>query len=381
MLTACGSDLQRGINQATDLMYQKQYVQSARLYERLLSRIENSGHLSEREHGMRRLVLDRLGNLNAFYTRDHNAAVGYYEKLARSYEKSDEAFAALATVADIYHHRLGKLEKAIATYQRVVAQFPNRPETRRVQLQVVQAYFQLRNYPQARTEAEFLVNRWPDTIEAAEARFQIANAYYLEKRYTEAVSTLETLIATEPEPGFGALVLFELGNCFQELQDIEKALAYFYAALPDHPNPRLVQAKLRRVRTRWHKVKPAEGIHLPAYVTRRRPQATASAKPAASTTAAPTDNSRVELAPGESNDPLEPVAPPTPADDSPVEVIDEAADVPTAEAPETEAAAEPTPEAAPTPAPKVPAEAPARAPAPKPAEKAEATDSPAATAE
>jgi hypothetical protein len=64
-------------------------------------------------------------------------------------------------------------------------------------------------------------------------------------------------------------VLFELGNCFQELDDLDRALAYYYACLSDHPNPTLVQRKIKRVRVRLHHIRPATDIHLPDYVQRR----------------------------------------------------------------------------------------------------------------
>ncbi|MEZ4271783.1 MAG: tetratricopeptide repeat protein [Myxococcota bacterium] len=267
--SACSSDIQSGIQSANDLLYRKQYVESERLYRKLLKRLETRGELTEAQEQHRLLILDRLGKLNALYLHDYNQAITDYGVLVRRYPKTDQALAARATVADIYQHKLGDFSMAIDQFQKLTAEFPDRAETRWAQLQVTQAYFQLKNYDQARTEAEALINRWPNSPEAAQARFKIANSYYVQSRYTEAIATYERLLEGEPDPSLASLVIFELGNCFQELGESERALAYYYACLPDHANPQLVQNKIRRVRARLKHTRPAMSIHMPSYLKSR----------------------------------------------------------------------------------------------------------------
>ena len=266
---SCQTDIQSGIDSANDLLYRKQYVASERLYRKLLKRLDNLGGLDDEEEAQRLLVLDRLGNLNALYLHDYDQAITYYQTLGRQYSKTDEAFAALATIADIHHHKLGDLPAAIAAYRELVGAFPMRTEIRRAQLQIANAYFQLKNYEQARAEAEQLINRWPKCQEAAEARFQIANSYYVQARYAEAIATYERLLEENLDPSLAALVLFELGNCFQELDQADRALAYYYACLKDHPDPILVQDRIRRVRTRLRNTRPLPEIQLPEYLRDR----------------------------------------------------------------------------------------------------------------
>jgi len=166
-----------------------------------------------------------------------------------------------ATIAD--------LQAAVDAYQKLVADFPERQETRRAQLEIANAYFQLKNYEQARTESEAVINRWPQSPEALQARFQIANSYYVQTRYAEAIAVYERLIEDKPDRALAALVLFELGNCFQELEQPERALAYYYACLVDHPDPMLVQRRIKRVRERTQRARPAQELQLPEYLKER----------------------------------------------------------------------------------------------------------------
>jgi TolA-binding protein len=268
-LSGCRTDIQSGIDQANDLLYLKQYVASERLYRKLLKRLDSAGDLDEEEDAQRLLVLDRLGKINGLYLHDYTQAITDYQTLLRLYPRTDQAFAARATVADIYHHKLGDLQAAIDAYQKLVADFPERAETHRAQLEIANAYFQLKNYEQARTEAENLINRWPQSPEALQARFQIANSYYVQGRYAEAIAVYERLIEEKPDKALAALVLFELGNCFQELTQPERALAYYYACLADHPDPMLVQRKIKRVRERTQKARPVVELVLPEYLKER----------------------------------------------------------------------------------------------------------------
>ncbi len=269
MSAGCSADIQGGIESANDLLYEKKYVEAERLYFKLLKRLGEDGELGEKASAQRLVVLDRLGKINALYLKDYEKALRIYERLVSLYPKTEQAFAAHAMVADIHHHKLGNLDAAISEYQKIVADFPDKDETRWAKLQIVSAFFQGRDYEQARTEAAALIKRWPTSAEAAQARFQVANSFYVQGRYAEAVATYEVLLEGDPDPSLASLVLFELGNCFQELGDFDRALAYYYACLAEHQNPMLVQRKIRRVRTRMNYVRPREEITLPAYVTRR----------------------------------------------------------------------------------------------------------------
>src|SRR3954466_9011848 len=90
-LAACNTDIQSGIDSANDLLYNKQYVASERLYHKLLRRLEDRHDLDDAEDQQRLLILDRLGKLNALYLHDYDAAVTNYEKLASLYPKTDPA--------------------------------------------------------------------------------------------------------------------------------------------------------------------------------------------------------------------------------------------------------------------------------------------------
>lgn len=372
-LAACGDDIATGIESANDLLYSDKFVESERLYRKLLRRLEaEAPRLSDKEESQRLLVLDRLGKLNALYLHDYDQAIRYYKQLVMLYPRTSQAFAGLATIADILQHKLGKHEAAIEAYQKMVQEFPTdeslsdqdqklrSQEQTRAQLRIANAYFALKNYPQARSEAEKLINLWPSSSEAAQARFQIANSYYLEGRYAEAVATYEKLLEGEPDATLVSLVLFELGNCFQELDQADRALAYYYGCLTDHPDPLLVQKKLKRLRKRIGSERPADSIHIPSYLKDRL--AAVRALPFGVTTDAPAEPRVATQSPAGPK----PAAVPNAADGAPASPPVEPRPAAAATATATEKPAAPAPESKTEPKPEPPKAAETPPPKPKP---------------
>ncbi len=326
----CSSDIEQGLESANDLLYQHQYIDAERLYRKILQQLESNRPLEPSGDAQRLLVLERLGRINSLYLRDYTKAIEDYRELVTHYSKSDEAFAARITVADIYHHKLGKPQAALDELQKLVVQFPDRPRTRWAQLQVITIYLQLKNYEQARMEAEMLVRKWSTSDEARQAQFLIANSYFVQSRYTEAMATYTRLLENSPDPEFASLINFEIANCLQGLGEDTKALEYYYACLADHPNPLLVQRKIKKVRSRVHSVHKPKSIHRTPKARSRRastPPASKSltksslSKPVPVVKASPTKKAvvkKVETQPAQKKQekPKQPPAPAAPAEPS-----------------------------------------------------------------
>lgn len=257
-VVGCGTGIRSGIETANELIDRSQYSEAHTLLRNLLGRIQAVDELSESEQQQRLHILDRLGRVNWIYLQDYKRAIKDYQHLIELYPDTDEAYAARLTVADLFKHKFGNLEAAIGELHTVAQKFPDRGDTKRAHLLIAKTYFQLRDYPRARKEAQIILQRWPKSKQATEARFQIANSFYVEGAYREAIAMYQKTLDTEPDPTTEAIVFFELGNCFQELDDSERALAYFYECLQQHPDPLLVQRKIRRVRSRMNLSRPLD---------------------------------------------------------------------------------------------------------------------------
>ena len=260
-LIGCQGDIEEAIHKANDFLYQKDYIKAERLYRSIAIKLGKGELAHERQHKQRLFVLEQLGKTNALYRHDYKQAINDLQQLIKLYPHSQEAMAARVSIADITQHKLGEIEGAIDEYQIIVLDFPNHDEARRAQLQIINAYFQLQNYKQARMEAQVLEKRWPQSSEATKARFQIANSFYIQGRYTEAIASYEEILQGPLTLTLRSIILFELGNCYQDMGESQRSLAYLYESLTEHPNPLLVQRKIKRARRRLRSTRPAGFIH------------------------------------------------------------------------------------------------------------------------
>lgn len=256
----CTTGAKARLQTATSQLYASDYDGAQKTLRRLLRDLEGRRPLDEAGQQAQLTALDRLGKINALYLRDYPQAIADFGLLVRRYPTSDAARAGLLAMADIYQFQLNKLSEAIVTYEALVQQFADSPEAPTAQLAVVQTYFKLKDYAQARKEAARVIQDWPQSPEATRAGFEIADAYYRERHFSEAITTYETLLDEHPAPKLATLVRFEMGNCYQELGDPQSALNAYYSALADHPNPSLVQRKIARVRSRIYNLAPSESI-------------------------------------------------------------------------------------------------------------------------
>ena len=261
---SCTADPLSGLENANDLLYNKNYLQAEQMYRKFLKRLQNKSELKEHEETQRLMILERLGRINVLYLRDYKQAINDYSLLLDHYPKTQEARSAHIHMADVYRYKLGEPEKAIDQLQLLISKFPSHTDARRAQLEVIRVYLELKNFDQARIESALLRKNWPESSESKQAQLLTANSYYIQNRFTEAIASYEMLLKDKPGVDLTALVHFELASCYQELGEYENALNYYYSCLPQHSNPKLVQEKIERVRKRLRASQGRSSIYIPS---------------------------------------------------------------------------------------------------------------------
>ena len=340
----CQSEIDSGLTKVNALLYQQDYVEAEILLNKLRTQIERTGpDLSETQNIRRLKVLDRLGKVYALYLRNYKKAIEHYNLIVQDYPQTNEAFAARNVLADLYHHKLDNIDNAISQYRKLLEIFPKKPEAPEIQMQLVRLYIESKDFEQARSDVQTFLTQWPKSKYALHAEFQIGMTYYLESRYSEAITSFETLLKkSKNDPDLSALISFELGNSYESLDEPEKALEQFYACLAKHPNPLLVQRRIRRARKRIRQVKPSARIYsqyaspAPVNTTSTTPQTPPEATPPVQTT-----NTAEDALPAESQPASDKAATPAPQNEAPAAATDSPAPAP-------------TPAAAPAPTPPVP---------------------------
>ena len=211
----CTTDPLSGLENANDLLYNKNYLEAEQMFRKYLKRLQNKSSLKDHEDAQQLMILERLGRINVLYLRDYKQAVSDYTLLLEHYPKTDEARSAHIHMADVYRYKLGEPEKGIDQLQLLISKFPSHTDARRAQLEVVRIYLELKNFDQARVESALLEKNWPLSSESKQAQLLTANSYFIQNRFTEAIASYDALLEDKPGVELTALVHFELASCYQ----------------------------------------------------------------------------------------------------------------------------------------------------------------------
>jgi tetratricopeptide (TPR) repeat protein len=188
--------------------------------------------------------------------RDPAKAVGVYRELVAQVPEAPEAVEAHVLLAQILHQQYHDLRGAIAELTAAMARKPARAPD--LAYEVSKLYFELGDYQQCTIEAEKLVQTFPGSPRVPDALFLAGQAYAMREGMREQAERAFSAVA-ERYPG-GELAphaLFELGKLRAEGGDSPGAIKAWVAALPRHPDPKVVQAAIARARERIARTTPA----------------------------------------------------------------------------------------------------------------------------
>lgn len=200
-------------------------------------------------------ALKFAGDVSYLELGDYTGAISYYRRIISLYPGGKEAREARVIIGDIYKERFRDNLAAITQYAEVAAS--DAPEAPRYQLEVAKAYLELKNYPQARTEARILGDRWPGHELAEDAQLLAAQAWALEKRNAEALVAYQALVERRPRPELLARALEGQAHLQAQEGRFDRAIELYERALPIHPNPDALRTDLKAVRLRRAKAMPA----------------------------------------------------------------------------------------------------------------------------
>lgn len=200
-------------------------------------------------------ALKGAGDVSYLELGDYTGAISYYRRIVSLFPGTAEAREARVNIGDIYRQRFQDNLAAIAQYADVAAS--DAPEAPRYQLEVAKAYLDLKNYPQARTEARILGERWPRHPLADDAQLLAAQAWSLERRDREALAAFQALIDRRPRSEVLARALEGQAHIHAQAGRFDRALELYQRALPFHPNPDAIRTNIQAVQQRQARATPA----------------------------------------------------------------------------------------------------------------------------
>jgi tetratricopeptide (TPR) repeat protein len=259
LASACQVSPSDRVARAHDAVYDKKPSLALREYRLALDGLEHDDSPSARV--IRAKVLRGMGDVYYFELRDIRQAVSTYKDLITQCPEAPETMDARVMLAELLRTSFHDLRGAIAELDAALARNP--PQSAELRYQVSKLYFELGDYQQSELESEKLLHSYETSPLVADAMFLIAQSLAMrEGMRPEAAKAYEGLIARFPDGDLAPHALFELGKLKAEANENDEAIAIWVRALKRHPDPKVVQQAIARVRKRITDTTPtAYGQH------------------------------------------------------------------------------------------------------------------------
>jgi len=251
---ACSRSPEEHMASARDAVYAHRPQSALREYRLALDALEKDSSAA----GLQQRAAALRGAADTYYLelRDVPKAVGVYRELVAQVPESPEAVEAHVVLAEILHRYYRDLRGAIAELTAALARKPARaPE---LAYEVCKLYFELGDYQQCTIEVEKLVQAYPGSPRVPDALFLAAQAYAMQDgARDQAERAFRALTERYPGSELAPHAYFELGKLRAERGDLSGAINAWVAALPRHPDPKVVQAAIARARERIARTTPS----------------------------------------------------------------------------------------------------------------------------
>ncbi len=268
-LLACRNAPSDELQRAKDAVFEKKAEQALHHYRLALDALGDDN--SPAAQVLRARALRGAADVYYLELRDVRRAAEVYRELIQLCPEAPETLEGRIHLSDILYAYRRDLRGAIGELTAALARNP--PQGAELKYRVAKLYFELADYQQAEIEATQLVKRYETSAHVDDAMLLRAQALaMMEGRRAEAGRALLELVERYPDSELQPHALFELGKLRQESGEPDRAIEAWVKALERHPDPKVVQSMISRVRDRLVATTPRQPGDRYSAFDRDRPQ-------------------------------------------------------------------------------------------------------------
>lgn len=212
--SGCHRDIERSLARAVEAWDSGDYNLATEEYERYLSQRPNSEKAPEARF--------QLANIYYFKLRRYDQARDHYNAFLEQNPTHSNAQLARERLAEVLGE-MGRSYEAIAEYENLSPR--DSGERRRIRLRIADLYFSQRNYSQALTEYEKVIEQVPYDELTEQAYLREASIYHLERgQYQQALPVYQKLASMSNEPKVRTRAMYGLAECHAGLYQFDEAI-------------------------------------------------------------------------------------------------------------------------------------------------------------
>jgi tetratricopeptide (TPR) repeat protein len=212
--SACHRDAEQSLTRAVEAWDSGNYKTAAEEYERYLYQRPTGDKAPEARF--------QLANIYYFKLQRYDQARANYSAFIEQNPSNANAQLARERLAEVLAE-MGRSYEAIAEYENLNP--PDASERRRIRLRIADLYFAQRNYSQALTEYDKVIEKAPYDELSEQAYLREASVYHLERsHYQQALPIYEKLASMTADPKVRLRAAYARAECYAGLYQFDEAI-------------------------------------------------------------------------------------------------------------------------------------------------------------
>lgn len=252
LLGACTADAPRRLARARDALFDKDPQRALKEYRLALDALENDS--SPEAQVLRARALRGAADVYYLDLRDFQKAAEMYRELVQVCPEAPETIEGRIHLADLLSEHFRDLRGAINELTAALARNP--PQSAELEYKVAKLYFAIADYPQTELEAQKVIKTYETSAYVDDAMFLLGQALAMEGKRPEAMRAFQDLTERFPDSELEPHAYFEMAKLTADAADYEKAIELYVEALKRHPDPKIVQSNIARLRKRIASTRP-----------------------------------------------------------------------------------------------------------------------------
>jgi tetratricopeptide (TPR) repeat protein len=221
--TGCHRDIERSLARAVEAWDSGDFNLAAEEYERYLHQRPTSEKAPDARF--------QLANIYYFKLRRYDQARDHYNAFLEQNPSHSNSQLARERLAEVLGE-MGRSYEAIAEYENLSPRDPG--ERRRIRLRIADLYFAQRNYSQALTEYEKVIEQVNYDELSEQAYLREASIYHIERgQYQQAMPVYQKLASMSGDPKVRTRAMYGLAECYAGLYQFDEGIKTLRAIKDD----------------------------------------------------------------------------------------------------------------------------------------------------
>jgi tetratricopeptide (TPR) repeat protein len=242
-LTACSaSRIERALKSADELRGAQNFTDAEVAYKAAITKFPTKPQIAQ--------VILHLGDLYFYNLKKNPEAIAQYSLILQEWPLSPEAAFAYQHLAELYLQE-DRYDRVVEMNEALIKYFPNHPDVAKSMHHIGVAYLKMKNYTQARLEFKKILEAKvvPSEIAAA-SWYDIGETYFLEDNESQALNYYKKMIMLFPKDSLVPMAKLQMAQCYEELNDMQNAVALEKDLRAQYPDNDTIKAKLQQMEKR-----------------------------------------------------------------------------------------------------------------------------------